>query len=231
MFHNIEKKEQAIKLRKAGKSYPEIERKLGVPRSTLSGWLSGVKLTKPQTDRLFDNKLKALVEARLIAAKVHKENRLKKIKEADDETSDFISKVKIDKTIGEIIFSTFYQAEGTKNGSAVVIANSNRDILKAMLNLFRYLFNPKESKFSCCLHLRRDQSDDDLKDFWSKALKIPVNQFTKTQFDKRTLKTTYDSYKGVCVISYSDVHLFRRVLFVGNKLVKILANHQQFKGS
>ena len=42
----FDKKEEAIKLRKQGFSYNEIKNKLGVPKSTLSGWFRDILLTK-----------------------------------------------------------------------------------------------------------------------------------------------------------------------------------------
>ena len=41
----FELKPDAIKLRKKGLSIREIELRLGIPRSTLSGWLKDIKLS------------------------------------------------------------------------------------------------------------------------------------------------------------------------------------------
>jgi hypothetical protein len=52
-------KGSAFDLRKAGKSYREIERELGVPRSTLCAWFAGVEwskhVEKHNTDRNISN--------------------------------------------------------------------------------------------------------------------------------------------------------------------------------
>ena len=47
-----ELKENAIKLRQQGFSIGKIERDLGIPRSTLSGWLKNIKLTARQKELL-----------------------------------------------------------------------------------------------------------------------------------------------------------------------------------
>lgn len=222
MKTNLVKKEIAIKLRKEGKSIRDIENILGVARSTLSSWLYNVELTKEQKERLHKKWLEALVKARLKAADVHRNGRLERVKRIKEDTAKFASKFTIDKTLGEIIFAIFYLAEGTKKECSVVIVNSSPNILKNILNLFRYLYSPKPSKFRCCLHLRMDQSEEQLKNYWSKILNIPKFQFIKTQFDKRTIKPTFKKYRGVCTVFYNDVNLQRRILYIGEELLQAM---------
>jgi len=222
MRTDLVKKEKAIKLRSKGKSLREIEKILDSPRSTLSGWLRNIKLSKKNKERLHNKWLVALVKARLKAAQVHKKKRLERIKKIKQEVKEFITNASINRLLGELIFAIFYLAEGTKRENSIVVANSNTKILKAFLNLFRYLYQPDKSKFRCCLHLRKDQSEEILKNYWSKALSIPKRQFIKTQFDKRTIKSTFKNYRGVCVVYYFDLSLQRRILYTGEELLKII---------
>lgn len=219
---NLPKKETSIKLRKSGKSIRYIEKILKVPRSTLSNWLHDIKLSEKQRELLHKKWLNALVKARLKAADVHRNRRIKRIKRIKEDVAKFASKLTMDKTLGEIIFAIFYLAEGTKKECSVVIVNSNPKILKNILNLFRYLYSPKPSKFRCCLHLRMDQSEEQLKKYWAKILNISKSQFIKTQFDKRTVKPTFKKYKGVCVVFYNDVNLQRRILYIGEELLQVI---------
>lgn len=218
------KKEAAIKLRKKGKSIRDIENILNIPRSTLSGWLRNVKLSKKQKKRLYKKWLAALVKARLKAAQVNRKARIERINTIKRNVKKFISKITVDKILGELIFATFYLAEGTKKENSIVIANSDPIVLKAFLNLFKYLYKPDKSKFRCCLHLRQDQSERQLKDYWSKTLNIPKSHFIKTQFDKRTIKPTFKKYKGVCVVFYYDMNLQRRILYTGKDLLNKMIN-------
>jgi hypothetical protein len=48
----LNKKEQALKLRLKGCSYNEINKKLGIPKSTLSGWFKNIVLSKEAQTRL-----------------------------------------------------------------------------------------------------------------------------------------------------------------------------------
>ena len=215
-----DKKEQAIALRKQGLSIRDIELELGVNRSTLSGWLKNVELSDKQRETLYKNWLNALVKARGMASDVHRNRRIKRVEIIANEAKKFVQSSNLNNDFKELLFAVFYLAEGTKKENSVCIANSNPEMLKAIVKLFRKIYDPDESKFRCCLHLRGDQSDEELKKFWSNQLDIPVSQFIKTQFDKRTHTKTYDYYKGVCVVHYYDMDLQRRILYIGNNLVE-----------
>jgi len=222
MLTDLVKKESAIKLRKKGKSYRDIENILGVNRSTLSGWLKNIKLTKEQKSKLHNNWLNALVTARKKAVLWHNKGKNDRREKARQEVEKFVSNIDIDKNIQEIILATIYLAEGGKTEDSFSLANSNQKILLGVVNLLRKVFVIDESKFRCCLHLRKDQDENILKTFWSKTLSIPESKFYKTQFDKRTIKETYEHYKGVCVVNYLNVELQRKVLYLGEKLLKVI---------
>jgi hypothetical protein len=219
-YTDLNKKRKAIILRKRGKSYRDIEKSLNINRSTLSGWLKDIKLNDKQKEELHNKWLNALAKAREKASLVHKKRRSDRREKIRKEVEDFY--LNIDDKIKEVIFATFYLAEGTKKEGSFAIANSNPLILKSLVNLLRSVYSINEAKFRCCLHLRKDQEENELKKFWSKLLNISKNKFGKTQFDKRTIKKTYDHYKGVCIVYYYDTALQRRVLYLGNKLLEII---------
>ena len=223
MKTDFTKKEAAIRLRRKGKSIRDIEKLLGVRRSTLSGWLCNIELTKGQKEKLHQKWLAALVKARLKAAEINRNEKLERIRKIKQEVKEFISEVKIDKSLGKLIFATFYLAEGTKRENSIVIANSNPALLKFFLNLFRYLYQLDKSKFRCCLHLRKDQPEEKLKNYWSRTLNISKSQFIKTQFEKRTVKPTFKRYKGVCAIYYYDMNLQRKILYTGEELLRMIS--------
>jgi len=201
-----------------------IEKKLGIPRSTLHGWLKDIKLSEIQRKKLFDNWQNGLAEARKKAVLWHNKGRNERRDSARKEVEKFVSNIDIDKNIQEIILATFYLAEGGKTENCFALANSNPDILIGITNILRKVFTIDETKFRCCLHLRKDQNEKEIKTFWSKILVIPETRFLKTQFDKRTIKKTYAHYKGVCVLYYFDLALQRRILFLGKKLINIINN-------
>ena len=221
------KKQKAISLRQRGKSYREIEKILDVSRSTLNGWLANVALSSEQENRLYQKCMDGLKKARAKASIAHINARIARSDKIRREARAFLDKISFNEQLCELIFSTFYLAEGSKKENAVIVANSNPILLKAIVALFRNIYDVDQNKFRCCLHLRSDQSEVKLKNFWSKLLDIPKGQFIKTQFDHRAIKESYKDYKGVCVVTYFDISLQRRILYIGDylleKLIKIKA--------
>jgi len=222
MKTDLKKKELAVKLRKKGKSIRDIENTLRIARSTLSSWLRNVKLSQKQKERLHKKWINGLVKARLKASESNRNEKLSRMRKIELETKKITSNIKLDKKLGELVFAAFYLAEGTKYNGRVEIANTKPEILSSFWKLFCYLYSPDKSKFRCSLHLRMDQSEEKLKNYWSKILNISKSQFIKTQFDKRTTKPTYKNYKGVCTAYYCDVNLHKRINTIGEEVLRII---------
>lgn len=215
-------KEEAVSLRRKGLSIGYIENKLGINRSTLSGWFKNIQLTELQKKQLIQNSRNGLIIAQKKGGQWNADQGNKRRAVIREEIEQLIPEQVLDKKTGELILAAFYLAEGTKQEGSFIIANSNSEILKGIAGLLRYLYPIDESKFRCCLHLRSDQNEKELKSYWSKLLNVPEEQFLKTQFDKRAIKKTYESYKGVCVLYYYDMALQRRILYLGEKVLSIV---------
>jgi transposase len=217
-------KERAVALRLGGETYPEIEKQLGVNRSTLSGWLAKLVLPKSSVKMIAERKRLHLVDARLLAANAHRNARMREIKEQKEVVYKEYEHKKLDKASLELILASLYLGEGVKVGNVLGLANSNPKIVFSFVNLVRWLYSPDEEKFRCFLHLRMDQSDKKEKEYWSNSLSIPVEKFGKSQFDRRTLgKKTHLGYHGVCIVYYYDARLARRLAALQNCLLdKIL---------
>lgn len=228
MKTDLKKKELAIRLRKRGKSIRDIENKLCIARSTLSPWLKDVKLSKKQKEKLRKKWLNALVSARKKSSKLNRSRKLDRMEKIESEAKNFASSVELDKRLSELVFATFYLAEGGKYRGRVEIANTNPEILSSFWNLFYSLYSPDKSRLRCYLHLRMDQSKSEkkLKNYWSKILKVPESQFIKTQFDKRTIRPSYKDYKGVCTVYYCDVNLHKRINTLGKEVLRIIKTYK-----
>lgn len=222
---NSNDKDKATSLRRQGKTFREIEEILGIPKSTLNYWLKDIELTEKQEKNLEhniqQNKRKGGEKGRAKAALVHKQEKRRRVNKIEKKAKDFVSNIEINREIDEIIFSIFYLAEGTKNYSKGTVEFSNADpkVMTFFLKLFRRLYSPEESKLRSYLHLRKDQSEEELKNYWSKLLDIPKSQFIKTHFDERATEPTFESYKGVCVVYYCDTDLHRRIMTVGEEIL------------
>jgi hypothetical protein len=227
---NSNKKQKSVELRKQGKSLNEIAVSLKMPKSTLSGWLKDVKMSLKFKKILSQKRLDALIVAREKSAVYHKQERLKRMAAIEKEASLFLKGVKINRIAAELIFSSFYLAEGAKRRGSFEIANSNPEILSGFWNLMKILYPLDKNKIHCHLYLRQNQPEKILKKYWSEILNIPEKQFIKSQFDKRAISPTRENYKGVCSIYYCDVNLQKRAIAIGEELLKKLKNINNLGG-
>jgi len=214
-------KKRAVAMRLRGDSYPEIERALGVTRSTLSYWLGKLSLPKLSVLRIEKRKQSHLADARILSNISHRRARLHEIEKHRINVRNEYAEKQLDKSSLELILTALYLGEGVKRDNVIGLANSNSLIVFAFVNLVRWIYGADEKKFRCFLHLRMDQCDAKEKEYWSNALSIPVEKFGKSQFDRRTLgKKTHLGYHGVCMVYYYDVRLAHRLMALQNCLLE-----------
>lgn len=210
----IAKKREAFSLRENGWSIRDIELKLCIPRSTLSGWLRHVELTQKQKEHLHREWIKGLEKARSKARVKHMQMKEMRVLKALNEAKEVFKKVNVcDEAVLELLLAMLYWGEGAKTGNRIFIGNSNPDLLKFFLDGLIRVYKLPRNSVRCALHLRADQNPDEMKRFWSRALQIPVKCIREVYFDSRTKGLpTWPNYYGVCSIVYFNSHLWRRLL-------------------
>lgn len=208
-------KDSAITLRKQGISIKQIEFRLGIPRSTLSGWLKNIKLNKRQKQKLLKKWKGALVKARTKAVLWHNEQKLNHLKEAETKALDVLSKLNTENSsILDLALAMLYLGEGFK-GTTTGIGNSDPMILKFFIAILIKNYGVPVNKLKCELHLRADQNPKKIKAYWSKELQLPLGNFGAVSIDKRTIgSVTYPTYKGVCIVRCGSVAITRKLLYI-----------------
>lgn len=217
-----ELKGDAIKLRKRGFSIGKIERRLGIPRSTLSGWLKDIRLTPKQKEKLLRGWKNALIKARKKAIIWHNTQKAKRIQEAQNEAFKTLKNINIhDQNILELALAMLYLGEGTKKGEETAISSSDPLILKFSLAVLKNVYNLNTKKIRCELNLRADQNPQKSKRYWSKTLKLPLSLFKRIGIDKRTKGTkTYPYYKGVCYLRCGNIAIQRKLTHISSLFCK-----------
>ena len=212
-----DKKEQAIVLRQQGLSITEIEKLLLIPRSTLSGWLKVVKLTDAHKLRLKQNSDIALVKARVKASAWHRAQKQLRLKNAEEEAESVLKEIAINDNVVELAAAMLYLGEGAKNNTTA-IGNSNPLILKFFIAVLKKKYGLGLEQIRCELHLRADQKSDEMKEYWSKELDLPLSSFRTVVFDQRTAgRPTYPDYKGVCIINCGNIAIQRKLIYLYNQ--------------
>ena len=206
-------RERAIKLRKLGCSYSQIKQKIGISRSTLSGWFSKYPLT-PKQQLLLKNNRHRIKEHSIEKGKETKRlKREKRIKAVYDlERKRFFGLSERELLIAGLFL---YWGEGKKDiRSYVGISNTDPQLVKFSLYWLVRAMKVNRDKIRISLHLYSDMNVYKEMNYWSKELNIPLNQFIKP-YIKKNLKVnlTHKGFgHGTCNIALSNILLKERVM-------------------
>ncbi len=222
----FELKETARQLRRKGYSIGNIESRLKIPRSTLSGWFKDIILSGKQRKKLYTNSKNALVTARINAVRWHNTQKENRLKIALTDATHTLEMIDINNTqILELVFAILYLGEGLKKGSSTGMGNSDPLILKFFIVVLKNIYKVPASKIKCSLHLRADQNPEQSKKYWSRELSVPLSNFYSVSIDKRTQgRKTYSNYKGVCVITCGTVAIQRKVVYLSKSYCEKIIN-------
>ncbi len=216
MKSNIRKR--AILLREKGFSFREISEKIGIAKSTASLWLRDIDLSRKAKKRITElgirgrkkgietNKKKRKVEDDLIREKVRK----------------YFSNSEHLKIDPKIACALLYWCEGTKcNGNkAVSFSNADPEMIKYFLYVFRQAFKLNEKKFRALIHLHEYHNAKKQLIFWSGVTDISTEQFNKSYIKSNTGKNKKENYPGCVNVKYSDVKIYRELMFIIKRLLR-----------
>ncbi len=176
-----EDKQKALELRKKGYSYSQIKEKLGLSKSTLSGWLSDYPLSAKRIQMLRDKNPRRIEKFRNTMKK-KKDERLEKVYDKVGKDIGVFSKKDI------FVAGWFlYWGEGLKTSSPTFgLSNTDPNMIRFFLRWVEILGVPKE-KVTITLHLYSDMDINKEIYFWSKELSLPKSCFRKPVIKKTKL--------------------------------------------
>lgn len=172
--HDLKLKEKARKLRTTGLSYKEIGEVLKVSKSAARIWSKDIVLKKELKDKLYNKQISIITSGKFGSRERRKKQVEDIIKFAEKE---------IGLPIGFDTFRLFgaaiYWAEGSKT-KHFAITNSDPKLIVFMVKWIDKVFgiNPKEIKAQ--LNIHKEQSEVEIKKYWSKITDIPLLNFGKT---------------------------------------------------
>lgn len=203
-------REKVFALRKRGWSYNLIHKKLGVPKSTLSDWLSGISwskiIQKDLTQRAF---LKVYPQLQAM----NRERMLKweKWREAarQEAEKNFIAFSQDRLFIAGIMI---YWGDGDKNPkNPVRISNTDPHLLNIFVKFLKNTCALPEDKVKAHMILHPDLDELTCKRYWSSLIGINQTFFYKTQVIQGRHKTRKLAY-GICSVEVSSRQLKEKIL-------------------
>ncbi|MCL5090887.1 MAG: helix-turn-helix domain-containing protein [Patescibacteria group bacterium] len=215
-------RQEAIKLRKQGRTYSEIKKELGIPKSTLSDWLSGFYLTDEQIrlvqKRTQKNKELAIERYR-ITMRLKRETRLQEIYEIQKKISLPLSEREL-----KIAGLFLYWGEGKKSlESSVSVSNTDPQILLFVLYWLTKIMKVPKLKIKVYLHLYDDMDIQKELNYWSQLLKISLSQFNNP-YIKKSKREDIDQKgfgHGTCSLIVNNVRLKEKIIMA----IKAMGEH------
>ncbi len=191
----VDKKNEATYYRKKGFSYGLISIKTGISKSTLSDWLKEVPYTPNEEtiERIGFGKLKSAQKKSL--------DRIENIEKMKSLAVKDIGK--LSKRDLFMLGLGLYWGEGNKKYDHTRIVNSDPDIILSSIKWFKEICGLSNKNFTISLSLYPDSNIAECLNFWSKKTGIPLENFRKTQVDRRKNKTATKRGK----LPYGTAHL------------------------
>ncbi|MFA5767179.1 MAG: hypothetical protein WC919_04605 [Candidatus Paceibacterota bacterium] len=207
----LEDKKRAIELRIQGKTYGEIRKLIpNLSKSTLSNWLTNVKLSPEQEKRLRKNVEKITYDARAKAAWSKRRENITRTQYITEQAKNELPS--LIKNPLFLIGLSLYWAEGSKASGSVQFANSDPRLIKLMMRWFKDICNVPKEKIRIHIYIHQVYSNEECEKFWSRVAGIPVSKFGKTTYKPtpHKIKKNLD-YKGVCRIDIGSVDLLKKI--------------------
>lgn len=206
-------KEERVK----GKTYRELTKMFGIPKSTLSYWF-GDTLGHP-----YDRKAQLLHLARIrpMALLVKK----KKIEQRDLELSVKVAKEMEKYPINDtgtlkLFIAGLYWAEGAKHAKVggLKFVNTDPRLCKLFITLLRKCYPLDELKFKIRIHLHYYHHIRESQKYWSELLDVPLSRFGKIYIKKRSKTRKFrKNFMGICFIYYGNGAIRRELLEISKQ--------------
>lgn len=176
-----ELKPAAIKLRKKGRTFTEIQVELGaIPKGTLSGWLRNIEITESQKKRIKKLMFTKGMHGRQKGAWANHEKRIKRLAAIKEHASAEYSLL-----LKDPLFTTglvLYLAEGSKKTESFQFMNSDPYLIKLMIQWIMVVSTIDFASLRFRLYIHDLYSNENCETYWVKTLGAEPGQFLKTVY-------------------------------------------------
>lgn len=205
----MEKKTEAIDLRKSGLSINRIAKQLGVSQGSVSLWVKDVCLTQEQKDTLLSNRNFIDFAA---GAKAVKEKHMKQRLLWQEHGKEMAKK----NDYGHVALCMLYWAEGSKCKNSVTFCNSDINMIKYFLSLLKkyFIIEDKDIIIRIKTHIDNGLSVDEIQKYWIENLELPETCLRKCCVDNRQQRSTHRKnilYYGVCSLTICKTEIVQHI--------------------
>jgi|SRR3989344_3161904 len=199
LFHKVENS------RKSGKSYSELSKEFGISKGTLSSWFSKTKWSGEIKTQLAIKNRKQSSLHMINLNKIRSANKLIRDRKYRQEAQETYKENQYNPLF--ISGICLYWGEGEKvNTGRVSLINTDTNLLQVEINFFRNILKIPDSKLRAAVFIYNDLNENTVLNYWSNELRLPREQFIKTQIlPSRSNLTKRKLTNGICNIYFSSV--------------------------
>jgi predicted transcriptional regulator len=222
-----EDKKSALQLRSLGKSYNEIKKLLGVPKSTLSDWLGKNQNSIRIKHILSENAEKKNTIRIRTLNKIRKRNLSKLYQEAREEAKKEFEYFKFFPLF--ISGITIYWGEGDRSSRHLIrVGNIDPYMIRLFVRFLREVCGVFKMKIRAHILIYPDLDMEKCKNFWIKKSGLSSENFNKTVVIKGRHKTRRIPY-GVCYVGVSSTYLKEKMSIWLNLLPRELLRNKYLR--
>ena len=216
-------KEAAIKLRKSGLSYNQIRSKLGIPKSTLTNWLSRRDWSKSIRNDLLHKSHIVSAEHIRYMNKIRLEKWEQWRGQARKEALSRFPDIKESPLF--ISGTMLYWGEGDSNleNSIVRLTNTDPNMIKLFVLFLNKICFIKKDQIKISLVIYKDLDERVCKTYWAKSSELSESNYIKSQVIKGRHPTKRLKY-GICTVYVSSRQLKEKIMVWINLLSNNLIN-------
>lgn len=216
-MYDIRQRNKALRLRSKGYSYSQISQTLNISKDTAFVWTKDIDLSvtaKARLQKRINDSYERSKKAQLLS-------REQKIAIIHKDEEKVLEEVSFTHSTQRLLCAMLYWCEGSKDPERVAFTNSDPQVIKTFLTLFRQSFHPIEGKFRVVMHLHDYDDEGTQKLFWSRVTQIEEYQFSKTYRKSHSGKVKRQDYAGCVCIRYYDTVVAQRLLILAKEYMKL----------
>ncbi len=216
--------EKAFQLRLKGCSYNEINKELGVPKSTLSGWFSDLVLSDEAHQRLKQRAYQGSRQGLLKHNKNQTHEAWQRAMDNQRKGSEQISS--LTRSELRVAGAALYWGEGykrlaTQNGQkktshSISLANSDPELIQLFIRFLMEILEVPASRIGVQLKIFKTTSPENALQFWQKITKLPLENFEEPRvIESRSSKgrRPYNRLEyGTATVRVNDTGKFHQLI-------------------